>query len=199
MSTTSSGTMICLTDERIPAAESRETIVSKESTGDTSQRIAIASLYGDYYDKIVRYIFIRISNRSEAENLGGEVFLRALRSLGSYRGSKLQMPAWLFSIARNLVIDYQRKTNKQKYVSIDEVEIADSYSVEQAVETKSEVARLSKALKQVTPAQREVIGLRFFAGMSSAETGEILGKSGGAVREMQRAAIETLRKHMAQA
>jgi RNA polymerase sigma-70 factor (ECF subfamily) len=199
MTTTSSGTVICLTDERIPAAESRETIVSKERIGDTSQRIAIASLYGDYYDKIVRYIFIRISNRSEAENLGGEVFLRALRSLGSYRGSKLQMPAWLFSIARNLVIDYQRKMSKRKHVSIDEVEIADSHSVEQEMETKSEVARLSKALKQVTPAQREVIGLRFFAGMSSFEVSKILGKSSGAVREMQRAAIETLRKQMAQA
>jgi RNA polymerase sigma-70 factor (ECF subfamily) len=183
----------------MPAAKSKETIVPKENTGDTSQRIAIASLYGDYYDKIVRYIFIRISNRSEAENLGGEVFLKALRSLGSYRGSKLQMPAWLFSIARNLVIDYQRKMSKRKHVSINEVEIADSHSVEQEVETKSEVERLSKALKQVTPSQREVIGLRFFAGMSSFEVGKTLGKSSGAVREMQRAAIETLRKQMAQA
>lgn len=199
MTTTSSGAVICLTDERIPVAESRETIVPKESTGDTSQRIAIASLYGDYYDKIVRYIFVRISNRSEAENLGGEVFLKALRSLGSYRGGKLQMPAWLFSIARNLVIDYHRKMSKRKHISIDEVEIADSHNVEQEVETKSEVARLSKALQQVTPAQREVIGLRFFAGMSSFEVGKILGKSSGAVREMQRAAIETLRKQMAQA
>jgi len=199
MATTSSGTMIYLKDERIPVAEGRDTVVSKESTGDTSQRIALASLYGDYYDKIVRYIFIRVNNSSEAENLGGEVFLRALQSLDSYRGSKLQMPAWMFSIARNLVIDYQRKMSKRKHVSIDEVEIADSHSVEQAVETKSEVARLSKALKQVTPAQREVIGLRFFAGMSSFEVGKILGKSSGAVREMQRAAIETLRKHMAQA
>ena len=62
------------------------------------------------------------------------------------------------------------------------------------METRLQVERLSKALRQLTPSQREVIGLRFFAGLSSAEVGEILGKSGAAVREMQRAAIEKLRK-----
>ena len=64
------------------------------------------------------------------------------------------------------------------------------------MEAKLDVERLSEALKQVTPAQREVIGLRFFAGLSSAEVGKVLGKSSGAVREMQRAAVETLRKQM---
>jgi len=48
----------------------------------------------------------------------------------------------------------------------------------------------------LTPAQREVIGLRFFAGLSSAEAGKVLGRSSGAIREMQRAAIETLRTQM---
>ena len=76
------------------------------------------------------------------------------------------------------------------------MEIPDKSSIEETVEKKFEVERLSKALKQLTPAQREVIGLRYFAGLSSDEVGKILGKSSGAVREMQSAAVESLRKQM---
>ncbi len=171
--------------------------LSQDSTAKTeTARVALASLYEEYYDRIVRYIFVRISDQSEAENLGGDVFLRALQSLDSYRGRPEQMRAWLFSIARHIVVDYQRKMSKRKDISIDEVEIPDRLNIEEAVETKSELERLSQAAKRLTPAQREVIGLRVFAGLSSAEVGKMLGKSSGAVREMQRAAVETLRQQM---
>ena len=161
-----------------------------------STKVALASLYEQYYDRIVRYIFVRINDQSEAENLAGDVFLRALRSLDSYRGRREQMRAWLFKIAHNIVVDYLRKVSKRRDISINDVEIPDRRNVEEVVETKLKVERLSKALKQLTPAQREVIGLRFFAGISSTEVGKMLGKSSGAVREMQRAAVETLRKQM---
>lgn len=173
--------------------------LNKDSTAETkSAEVSLASLYEEYYDRIVRYIFVRINDQSEAENLGGDVFLRALQSLDSYRGRKEHMRAWLFKIAHNLVVDYVRKMSKRKHVSIDElvVGIPDRLNIEEMMEKKLEVERLSKALKQLTPAQREVIGLRFFAGLSSAEVGKMLGKSSGAVREMQRAAIEALRKQM---
>jgi RNA polymerase sigma-70 factor (ECF subfamily) len=174
-----------------------EMSLSKDSTAEVMPaKATLASLYADYYDKIVRYIFVRVGDQNEAENLGGEVFLRALKSLDSFRGRPGQMTAWLFSIARNLVVDYLRKMSRRKEVPLNEWEIHDQQNVEEVVEVKLEVARLSEALEQVTPAQREVIGLRFFAGLSSAEVGKVLGKSSGAVREMQRAAMETLRKQM---
>ncbi len=156
----------------------------------------IGSLYEQYYDRIVRYIFIRIDDQSEAENLGGDVFLKALQSIDSYRGRTEQMRAWLFKIAHNLVVDYFRKMRKRRTVSLNDMDIRDKVTTEGKVEAKLEVEGLSKALKHLTPAQREVIGLRFFAGLSSAEVSKTIGKSSGAVREMQRAAIETLRKQM---
>ncbi len=171
--------------------------LNQDSITETrSTKVALVSLYEQYYDSIVRYIFIRINDQSEAENLGGDVFLRALQSLDSYRGRGEQMRSWLFKIAHNLVVDYLRKVSKRKSISMDEVEIPDRRNIEEAVETEFEIERLSKALKQLTSAQREVIGLRVFAGLSSAEAGKMLGKSSGAVREMQRAAVETLRKQM---
>jgi RNA polymerase sigma-70 factor (ECF subfamily) len=161
-----------------------------------SAKAMIGSLYEQYYDSIVRYIFIRINDQNEAENLGGEVFLRALQSLDSYRGHAEQARGWLFKIAHNLVVDYLRKMSQRKTLPLSQVEVRDRVSTEETVETKLEMERLSRALQQLTPAQREVIGLRFFAGLSSAEVGRLLGKSSGAVREMQRAAVETLRREM---
>lgn len=172
--------------------------LSQDSTTETnSVKVALVSLYEEYYGRIVRYIFVRIGDQNEAENLGGDVFLRALQSLDSYRGQQEQMRAWLFKIAHNLVVDHLRKMSKRKDISIDGIQIPDDkLSIEEVVETKLQIEELSKALKRLTPAQREVIGLRFFAGLSSAEAGKILGKSSGAVRETQRAAIETLRTQM---
>ena len=161
-----------------------------------SMEATIAGLFEEYYDKVVRYIYIRISDQPEAEDLAGEVFLKALKSMGSYRGSAEQLRFWIFKIARNIVIDHYRKMSKRKTVNLDDVEIADSTNVEEMAEQRLQIGELTKAMKQLTEAQREVIGLRFFAGLSSAETAQILGKSSGAVREMQCDAIQRLRKLM---
>jgi RNA polymerase sigma-70 factor (ECF subfamily) len=177
--------------EAVVASLSQDRKVKTESA-----EVILSSLYEQYYDKIVRYIFVRINDRSEAENLGGDVFLRALESLDSFKGGAEQMRGWLFKIAHNLVIDHVRKISKRRIISIDKVEIVDKLDVEEAVETNLQVEQLSKALRYLTPAQREVIGLRFFAGLSSDEAGKILGKNSGAIREMQRAAVESLRKQM---
>jgi RNA polymerase sigma-70 factor (ECF subfamily) len=167
---------------------------STKQASDTNATVGV--LYQEYYDRIVRYIFVRIGDQGEAENLAGDVFLKALKSLNSFHGHGEQIRGWLFKIAHNLMVDYLRKVSKQKYVSIDDLEISDKSSIEEALEKEFEVERLSKALKHLTPAQCEVIGLRYFAGLSSDEVGKILGKSSGAIRQMQWAAVEALRKQM---
>lgn len=187
--------VICLRRSSMPEVEPGRSSVSRDrGTEIELARALLTNLYEEYYDRMVRYIFVRIRDQTEAEDLAGEVFLKALKSLDSYRGRGEQMRVWLFKIAHNVVIDHVRKMSKRKTVPLNEMEIPDRLSVEETVETKLQVERLSEALEQLTPSQREVIGLRFFAGLSSAEVGEISGKSGAAVREMQRAAIEKLRK-----
>ncbi|GAI20424.1 unnamed protein product, partial [marine sediment metagenome] len=95
--------------------EAGEISLTKERTAVTKPTKAmIGSLYQEYYDRIVRYICVRINDQSGAENLGGDVFLKALQSLDSYRGRTEQMRAWLFKIAHNLVVDYLRKMSKRK-------------------------------------------------------------------------------------
>ena len=154
----------------------------------------LAGLYSEYYDKIARYASVHIGNRADAEDIAGEVFLKALESLGSYEERGIPMQAWLFKIAHNKVVDYYRKMSKRKTVDIDSVTIESGKGPEELAETNIEFERVKKAMEQLTREQREVLSLRFFGEFTSKETGSILGKSDGAVREMQRSATEKLRK-----
>ena len=106
------------------------------------------------------------------------------------------MQAWLFRIAHNLMVDYLRKRDKLKTVPIDSVVLPDNNDPANIAERNIEFERATLAMKKLTEEQREVISLRFLAGLTSREVGQILNKSDGAVREMQRAALETLRKVM---
>jgi len=153
----------------------------------------LSDLYEEYYDKIARYVYVHISNKEEAEDIAGEVFLKALESLKSYREQGVPMQGWLFRIAHNLTVDYLRKMNKRRTVPIDSVVLQGNDNPANTAEKNIEFERVTEAMKGLTTEQREVINLRFFGGLTSKEVGGVLGKSDGAVREMQRAAIEKLR------
>ena len=156
----------------------------------------LAGLYEEYYDRIAHYVYVRIGNRAEAEDIAGEVFLKALKSLRSYREQGIPMQGWLFRIAHNLTVDYLRKMDKRRTVPIDSVVLPDNNNPADTAEKNIEFERVTQAMKQLTTEQREVINLRFFGGLTSREVGDILNKSDGAVREMQRAAMEKLRELM---
>lgn len=154
----------------------------------------LTSLYEEYYDRIARYAYVRIGDKSDAEDLAGEVFLRALESLKSYKERGVPMQAWLFRIAHNLVIDYFKKTAKRKMVALETVQIESGTDPAVIAEKNIEIERVTTAMEQLTQEQREVLSLRFFGGLTSKEAGDILKKSDGAVREMQSAAIRRLRQ-----
>ncbi len=153
----------------------------------------LAGLYEEYYNKIAYYVYVRIGNRAEAEDIAGEVFLKALQSLKSYREQGIPMQGWLFRIAHNLTVDYFRKMDKRRTIPIDSVILPDDNDPADIAEKNIEFERVTQAMKHLTAAQREIINLRFFGGLTSREVGDILDKNEGAVREMQRAAMEKLR------
>ena len=155
---------------------------------------AFAQLYEEHFDKIYRYVALRIGDRAEAEDITQQVFLKALQSIASFRWKGIPFSAWLFRIAHNQVIDYQRKRTKQATVPIDESVVSSSNDPQLLVEQKLNIEQLLSAAKRLTEVQREVISLRFAGELPIAQVAKIMGKSEGAVKALQHSAIVALRK-----
>jgi RNA polymerase sigma-70 factor (ECF subfamily) len=164
-----------------------------DSKRSKKREAELAALYESYYDRIASYAFVRLGNQVDAEDLAGEVFLKALESLNSYKERGVPMQAWLFKIAHNLIVDHFRKLAKQKTVSIDTVQVKAESDLEEQAMAGLEVAKVVDAMNKLTEPQRKVIELRFFGELTSEEAGHVLNKRAGAVRELQSAAIKTLR------
>jgi RNA polymerase sigma-70 factor, ECF subfamily len=153
----------------------------------------LVALFDSCYPRLARYAYARIGNRTDAEDIASEVFLRALESLGSYHERGLPMEAWLFRIAHNLVVDRLRRTSRFVRVEEPQEESIGQPDPAHTAEARIMMRDVRAAMNKLTPQQRDVITLRFFGGLDSREVAEIMHKSSGSVREMQRAALERLR------
>ena len=159
-------------------------------------REAFAQLYEEYFDKIFRYVALKIGDRMEAEDITQQVFLNAIRAISSFKLKGIPFSAWLFRIAHNQVVDYLRKKTRRSVSSIDKVSLSADDDPTQTLERKLDVERLNSATRKLTPAQQEVISLRFAGEMSIAEVAKVMGKSEGAIKALQHSAIVALRKVM---
>lgn len=155
---------------------------------------AFTQLYEENFDKIYRYIVLRIGNKTEAEDMTQQVFLNALKSISSFKWKGVPFSAWLFRIARNQVVDYLRKKAKQATAPLDESLVSSGSNPELAAEHSLDIERLLLATRQLTAAQREVISLRFAGELPIAQVAKVMDKSEGAVKALQHSAIVALRK-----
>ncbi len=161
--------------------------------GHQSKDERLAQLFDSCYPRLARYAFARTGDRADAEDIASEVFTRALEGLDSYRERGLPMEAWLFRIAHNLVVDRLRRAGRFDPLDESTGELPDSPDPAHIAEENLMVADVKSAMAHLTPQQRDVVSLRFFAGLDSKEIAAVLHKSNGSVREMQRAALERLR------
>jgi RNA polymerase sigma-70 factor (ECF subfamily) len=160
---------------------------------------AFTQLYEENFDKIYRYIVLKIGDRAEAEDMTQQVFLNALKSISSYKWKGLKFSAWLFRIAHNQIVDHLRRKSKRGTVPIDD---ALSLAMEngdptEVVEQKLEFEQVTQAAKSLTQSQQDVISLRFAGELSITEVARVMNKSEGAVKALQHSAIVALRKVLA--
>ena len=159
---------------------------------------AFASLYDRYFPRVYRYVFYRMRDEQEAEDMTSEVFLRALRAMPRYE-PRQPILAWLYRIARNAVIDRQRAARPR--VAFEDA-LAHPDAADQVVDPDVQLlatdrrARLRAALEHLTSEQQEVVVLRFIEGLSAEEVGRIMNKRAGTVRGLQFRALQALRKRL---
>jgi RNA polymerase sigma-70 factor (ECF subfamily) len=188
---------------RVPALTIRSFQVQEEEIlvrkAQQRDQEAFARLYEGYFDKIYRYIVIKIGHQEEAEDMTQQVFLNALQSISSFKWQGVPFSAWLYRIAHNQIVDYLRKKGKRPAaVSMDDdpIDVKDTKKhadPQEIAEYNMDIEQVLEATKQLTEAQREVISLRFSSDLSTAEVAKIMGKSQGAIKALQHSAILALR------
>ena len=153
------------------------------------EEIALSTLVRKCYPFVFRYFYYRSIIREDAEDLTSDVFVRVVNSIRSQKG---YFPAWLFSIAKNLLIDYYRKKGKSRETSLEEIEEPFSNSDENKRDVLQS-KRIEKMLNLLTDEQKEVIILRFIEGNTNEEIAKIMNKSVGAIKGLQFRALSALR------
>ena len=167
-------------------------LVEQAQQGDAD---AFGKLHDRYALPIFRFLCGRVGNRQDAEDLTSEVFLRAWRSLPQYRSRGYPFSAYLFRIARNLLVDHYRQDSAARLrVRQDEIwQQGEASNLDEVLILKQERAALYAVLAQMREDYRDVLLLRFVSGLSSEETARIMGRSSGAVCVLQHRALRALR------
>jgi len=156
---------------------------------------AVGELYDRYQESVFRYICSRVSNPQLAEDLTGDVFTRMVINLPKYRYTGIPFLAWLYKIARNLVIDTHRNTTSREHLPIEQIENLSTQEKgpAQVVENQIFVEQVQSALKELKPDKQDVLILRFIVGLSLKEVASTMGKSIDSIKITQHRALKEIR------
>ena len=157
---------------------------------------AVGRLYDALVEPVYRYIAMRLRRREDAEDVTQLVFERIVAALPRYRHNGRPFAAWAFRIARNAVIDHQRRLRPTEPLA-GIAEPSDGMLLETLSLRDEEIRELRVAIRSLTPDQQEALALRYGAGLSAEEAARVMGRQAGTVRGLTFRAIESLRRKLA--
>ncbi len=183
--------------DQIPALDTEDgdltRLVASARGGDED---AFLRLYGQFADRVYRFFLYRAGQPADAEDLTQLTFLRAIEALPRYEERGLPFAAWLFRIARNAAIDFER--TRHDHLLLDDFEhLVDPPRAGDDLGLAIERDDLLRAIEALTRDQREVLAFRFFADLSALDTGRLMGRSAATVRGLQARALAALRRQLA--
>jgi RNA polymerase sigma-70 factor (ECF subfamily) len=166
-------------------------LVELARNGDSE---AFGQLYDHYHVSVYRFLYYRLGSVPLAEDLTAETFFRALRSMSSFRWQGKDFGAWLMTIARNLTTDHFKAGRTRLETTTEDMSTLDTTTEgpEGAVLASLTNEALLEALSELPTEQRECLVMRFLQGLSIAETAEVLGRSAGAVKQLQLRGVRNL-------
>ena len=143
---------------------------------------AFAQLYNAYVEKIYKYVYYKVGNAPDAEDLTEQVFLKAWEAIGRYTWCGYPFSSWLYKLAHNLVVDHYR-TRREALPLNDILSTSDEPVVdpEAALNLSLDAEELQEAIAQLTEEQRQVVSLKFIEGYDNAEVARMMETSEGTV------------------
>jgi len=157
---------------------------------------AFAKLYDAYVERVTRYVYFRVSEASDTEDLVSQVFLKAWENLERYKMGSSPFIAWLYTIARNLVIDHYR--TKKNALPLEEAIAfpSDMEMRDEEAQTRFDLQAMRDALQFLTSDQQQALILKYIAGLPNDSIAKIMNKQEGTIRGLQMRALQTLSKYM---
>lgn len=148
------------------------------------EKEAFDKLYVKYLKKVYTYIYYRVGNVEDAEDLTSDVFLQALLHLDGYKDQGLSFSAWLLRIAHNMVANWHRERSRKPMAELEKAEGLSGMDAlpEDLVEREEERRKVRQAILALPPERQQALILRFAEGMKHREIAEVMGKSAVAVK-----------------
>ncbi len=166
--------------------------IRQAQAGDRS---AFATLYQHFADRLFRYLYVRCADTSLAEDLAADTWVHVAKSLPKFRLAKVPAEAafsgWLYTIARNLLIDAYRRRSRTN-LSMSDTVVSRDPPLDEQVLAHEEQQELHQALEKLPDDQREVLLLRFFGEHTTTEIMLIMGRGESAVKSLQFRALGAL-------
>lgn len=165
-----------------------ETLI-KAKQGDKE---SLAAIFDQYADRLYRYVFIRIRDQAKSEDLVSVIFIKILEHIHKLDPSK-NFEAWMFTIARNALIDSLRKN---RFVVANEmIDIAaDDHDHEDHADNEIMVEEVREFIAQLKELEREVIELTYFGGLDDKEISKVINKPVGNIRVIRFRAVKKLKQ-----
>jgi RNA polymerase sigma-70 factor (ECF subfamily) len=168
----------------------------KKNIAEKADEKLFARAYDTYAERIYQFIYYKTYHRETAEDLTSHTFLKAFENLNRFDPARGSMSAWLYQIARNLVIDHYR--SRKSTLSVHDIwDLASAEDVEVDVENKVRLEQIQSVIKDLPPEQREIIIMRVWQELPYKEIALIMGKSEASLKMMYSRTIARLKEHVA--
>ena len=177
---------------KAPAQADAERLLIEAAQKDPAR---FAELYENNFDRVYAYVARRLGDRNDAEDLTSEVFHQALAGLPRFEWRGVPFAAWLFKIASNAIIDRSKRAMKEREVPAI-LDLPSEVSPQEIEDEIEQQARLFQLVDRLPVDQRRVIGMRFAEEKSILEIARELGRSEGAVKQLQFRALQNLRAQL---
>jgi RNA polymerase sigma-70 factor (ECF subfamily) len=171
-----------------------QTLVAPAIAAPSEADAAFEALYRSSRDDVYGYVSGLLRDRSAAEDVTAQAFERAYRRRASFKPERGTHRAWLFGIARNAALDELRRRSRHAELTTEPEDVAAAGAHEEAAEASLRRSMLSAALAKLSPRERELVALKYFAGLANAEIATVIGVSESNAGTKLHRAMEKLRE-----
>ena len=156
----------------------------------------ITAIYDRYFPEIYRYVYYRLGDQSQAEDIASDVFVRLLEAVKKKRGPQTNIKGWLLSTASNVIADHLRRTYNRPTETLSDSMPDFGTSLTDEIDRRQQTDSIRTAYEQLTADQQDVLAFRFGDGYSLEETARAMEKNVNAVKALQFRALAALQRHI---